>query len=84
MKIRKNNKSVKASDELVAVIDVNDDQCCTGLPTEGTCCKYDEAICSIQVAIESLAAVAQDDQIAKDSIANLSVVLMDLKSNCCQ
>lgn len=76
MKIRK-NKSVKASDEIV-VAEVE----CNGLPTEGTVCKYNDAICSIQAAIEILAAQAQDDAIAKESIANLSVVLMDLKSNC--
>lgn len=45
-------------------------------------CKYNDAICSIQVAIESLALIAKEDRIARDSIANLSVVLMDLKSNC--
>ena len=76
MKIKK-NKSVKASNEiLVAEVD------CNGMPTEGTVCKYNDAICNIQVAIECLAAQAQDDPVAKDSIANLSVVLMDLKSNC--
>jgi len=76
MKIRK-NKSVKASDEiLVAEVE------CNGLPTDGTVCKYNDAICNIQCAIEILASQAQDDQVAKDSIANLSVVLMDLKSNC--
>ena len=76
MKIKK-TKSVQASDDiLVAEVE------CNGMPTEGTVCKYNDAICSIQVAIESLAAQAQDDAIAKESIANLSVVLMDLKSNC--
>lgn len=76
MKIKK-NKAVKASnDVLVAEVE------CNGMPTEGTVCKYNDAICSIQVAIESLAAQAQGDAIAKESIANLSVVLMDLKSNC--
>ena len=75
MKIRKN--AVKASDEVViAEVESN------GLPTDGTVCKYEDAIRSIQVAIESLAAQAKEDAIAKESIANLSVVLMDLKSNC--
>lgn len=76
MKIRKSN-AVKASDEVVVA-----EVACNGLPTEGTVCKYNDAICNIQVAIESLAAQAKDDVVAKESIANLSVVLMDLKSNC--
>lgn len=76
MKIRK-NKAINAADEvMIAEVD------CTGMPTDGTVCKYNDAICNIQAAIEILAAQAQDDQIAKESIANLSVVLMDLKSNC--
>lgn len=54
----------------------------SGEPAPAGVCKYNDAICSIQVAIESLALIAQNDQVAKDSIANLSVVLMDLKSNC--
>ena len=45
-------------------------------------CKYDSAICFIQSAIESLAEIAKDDQIAKDSIANLGVVMLDLKGGC--
>ena len=76
MKIKK-NQSINAN------IDCNQmPEVLSGVPTEGNVCKYNDAICSIQVAIESLAAVAQSDQIAKESIANLSVVLMDLKSNC--
>ena len=47
-----------------------------------SCCKYDNAINFIQCAIESLAEIAKDDQIAKDSIANLGVVLLDLKGGC--
>ncbi len=76
MRIKK-NKSIKANDEIVVA-----EVASAGLPTEGSVCKYNDAICSIQAAIETLAAQAKDDQIAKDSIANLSVVLMDLKSNC--
>lgn len=41
--------------------------------------KYGAAICHITAAIESLGAIAKDDELAKDSIANLSVVLLDLK-----
>ena len=45
-------------------------------------CKYDNAIQLISAAIESLAEIARDDQIAKDSIANLGVVMLDLKGGC--
>lgn len=45
-------------------------------------CKYSIAIDNIMHAIESLAEVAQDDEVAKDSIANLSVVILDLKGSC--
>lgn len=45
-------------------------------------CKYDCAIELIQAAIESLAEIAKDDEIAKDSIANLGVVMLDLKGSC--
>ncbi len=45
-------------------------------------CKYSNAISLISAAIESLAEIAKDDQIAKDSIANLGVVMLDLKGGC--
>ena len=45
-------------------------------------CKYQAVIDLISAAIESLAEIAKDDQIAKDSIANLGVVMLDLKGNC--
>lgn len=45
-------------------------------------CKYACAIDYISNAIECLAEIAKDDQVAKDSIANLGVVLLDLKSAC--
>lgn len=41
--------------------------------------KYPEACDHILAAINSLAAVAQDDTDAREAIANLSVVLLDLK-----
>lgn len=41
--------------------------------------KYENAISLIKAAIESLAIDAADDDLAKESIANLSVVLMDLQ-----
>lgn len=50
----------------------------TSIPT----CKYQSAIDLISAAIESLAEIARDDQVAKDSIANLGVVMLDLKGNC--
>lgn len=49
---------------------------------EPECCKYACALDHISCAIESLAEIAKDDQIAKDSIANLGVVLLDLKGGC--
>lgn len=62
----------------------------TDLPAEGTIvvesaepvvtCPYTAAIDSIMNAIESLGAVAQNDELARESIANLSVVLFDLKN----
>ena len=45
-------------------------------------CLYQNAIDLIAAAIESLASVAKGDELAKDSIANLGVVLMDLKGGC--
>lgn len=39
----------------------------------------DAAICKIKEAIEQLATCCPDDEIARDSIANLSVVLFDLQ-----
>ena len=49
---------------------------------DACCCKYQCAIDLISAAIESLAEVARDDEIAKDSIANLGVVMLDLKGGC--
>lgn len=40
---------------------------------------YQDAINYIQSAISSLSNVASTDDIARESIANLSVVLLDLK-----
>lgn len=45
-------------------------------------CKYQNAVDLISAAIESLAEIAKDDPIAKDSIANLGVVMLDLKGAC--
>ena len=56
-----------------------DTSCVTPVDTE-TGCPYQGAIDSIMCAIESLGAVAAEDPIARESIANLSVVLFDLKN----
>lgn len=82
MKIKKTNTAVNASiDAPIAVENV--DPALTEVTAECTgCCKYDVAIASIKTAIESLATIAREDPIAKDSIANLGVVLLDLKGSC--
>ena len=80
MKITKNQKNVKASvdiPETSVTLNVVDDSVC-----EPNCCKYQNAIDLISAAIESLAEIAKDDCIAKDSIANLGVVMLDLKGGC--
>ena len=41
--------------------------------------KYAESIEYIKSAISALGAVAKDDNIAKEAIANLSVILLDLQ-----
>lgn len=41
--------------------------------------KYDSAVDYIKKAIDSLASLGKDDKDAKDAIANLSVILFDLK-----
>lgn len=55
---------------------------CINIEQPASCCKYQAAVELISAAIESLAEVAKDDPIAKDSIANLGVVMLDLKGNC--
>lgn len=42
---------------------------------------YEDAKCYIQNAIKELSTIANDDPVAKDSIANLAVVILDLESN---
>jgi len=91
MKISKTNpkKSIKASsqqtkeniqacDDADAIVLIQEEAAAD--PT--CCCKYERSLELISAAIESLAEIAKDDQIAKDSIANLGVVMLDLKSNC--
>ena len=64
MKISKNKKACAAKE--------------TNTVTEGKS-KYQDTIDYIKAAIDSLGNIAQDDDLAKDAIANLSVVLLDLK-----
>lgn len=45
-------------------------------------CKYQTAIDLIKGAIDNLSVDAHEDALAKESIANLSVVLLDLKGGC--
>ena len=90
MKITK-RQAVKANDALIVTEPVG----CPGpgcpdvvaVATEpvecAPCEKYANAIDLINGAIESLAQIANGDQVAKDSIANLGVVLFDLKGACC-
>lgn len=70
MKITK-KKPIKACDAPLVIQEVCEPEC-----------KYSCAIELISEAIESLAEVAKDDPIAKDSIANLGVVMLDLKGGC--
>lgn len=87
MKITKKKKSVKASEvfDKALVIEPSVESVETA-PLDPPCsaceCKYQNAIDLISAAIESLAEIAQDDEIAKDSIANLGVVMLDLKGEC--
>ena len=78
MKIKK--KQIKANtapiDQALVVAEV------APVVEAGPCCKYRNAIDLISAAIESLAEIAKDDCIAKDSIANLGVVMLDLKGGC--
>ena len=79
MKIKK-QKAVKASNDVF-------DQPLVNACPDGSCvavsdCKYQAAVDLISAAIESLAEIAKDDAVAKDSIANLGVVMLDLKGSC--
>lgn len=79
IKVKKNVKAAEAIECPVAeeVVEV------AAVPAESTLCKYNDAICAIQSAIEFLAADAKEgDEVAKANIANLSVVLLDLKGSC--
>lgn len=74
MKITKVNCKEKIDDKKSKEIECSEDLIST--------CPYEDAINLIMGAIESLSVVAKDDPIAKDSIANLGVVVLDLKGGC--
>lgn len=85
-------RSIKSADEVAdlglsteAVVEVpgeavlGDPVAEVAVVTESTGCPYEKAITCIRNAIDALGAVAKDDALARESIANLSVVLFDLK-----
>ena len=80
MKISK-RAAVKANEEIIAEIPeevvVVSEETAEDVPVV---CPYQEAIDCIHCAIEALGAVAKEDPLARESIANLSVVLFDLKN----
>lgn len=83
MRIKK-NRVVKASEEFEE-LDVMEPgleselEPEAGPEVEPEVCPYGECIDYIHQAIDCLATCAKDDPIAKESIANLSVVLLDLQ-----
>lgn len=83
MKIKKTS-AVKASSEVFdqPLLDTCAGNQCNSTLTQVCDCKYQCAIDLILAAIESLAESAKDDPLAKDSIANLGVVMLDLKGGC--
>lgn len=68
-------KKVEACDESVVLVQQE-----ASVPE--CACKYATALEYLSAAIENLAEIAKDDPIAKDSIANIGVVMLDLKANC--
>lgn len=74
MKIRKN---IQASEELCQDTNVSECQFCE--PSDS--CEVDPKEAArnhVKIAIDELCKVAKEDEIAKESIANLAVVLVDL------
>lgn len=77
MKIKKQPKAtVKASENVTTQSDFS----AVETVLDG-CNAYEDAKCYIQNAIKELSTIANDDPVAKDSIANLAVVILDLESN---
>ncbi len=58
-----------------SAIKASDDACCEAVVIS----PYQKAIDSICCAIDALGEIAKNDNVARESIANLSVVLFDLK-----
>lgn len=78
MKIKKQPKAaVKASENVTTQSDFS----AVDTVLDG-CNAYANAKCYIQNAIKELSTVTTDDIVAKDSIANLAVVILDLEGNC--
>lgn len=77
MKIKKQPKAtVKASENVTTQSDFSAVE-----TVLDRCNAYEDAKCYIQNAIKELSTIANDDPVAKDSIANLAVVILDLESN---
>lgn len=77
MKITK--KSIKANEEVAVVVTDPVVETATLEEVSTIDCPYQKAIDCIYQAIECLGAVAKEDALARESIANLSVVFFDLK-----
>lgn len=65
MKISKTKKACSATQNTEGVTEVKN--------------KYQDSIDYIKAAIDNLGTMAEEDSTARDAIANLSVVLLDLK-----
>ena len=74
MKISKQPKAVKANEMMPDTTVIGQP---TAVATQN--CPYQQAQDFIRSAINSLTTVAADNVVAKDSIANLAVVLLDLQ-----
>ncbi len=81
MRIQKNKvvKSAEDIENLDPVLAPEDELEAEVFEEETSVCSYDECIDLIHQAIDCLVPCANDDPIAKESIANLSVVLLDLQ-----
>ena len=74
-------RPVKAGELISPVSQLVVQQVDEGCPLcDSTSC-YSDAVMYIRNAINALSACAKNDEVAKDSIANLSVVLFDLKGD---
>jgi len=71
-------KPIKINRKVNSTEDINDAEGIQELP-ESCVSIYGDACDNIMQAIKCLAENAENDEIARDAIANLSVVLLDLK-----